>query len=150
MVYFQTKSPSLGKFWAAFERTLLVYFMIMWSIVRSIWSILWTYGNFVYFPSLWYIVSRKIWQPCLVLLWEKPTRVSHGSSLMIKQWLKIPSLCYNKLVVAGTVVFQSNVLSSKPALTQITIVFLKHYFFKNVLPNIDFIHWLHTYVHICS
>jgi hypothetical protein len=30
--------------------------------------ILWPYGNFIYFSSLWYIVSRKIWQPWLQAL----------------------------------------------------------------------------------
>jgi hypothetical protein len=35
----------------------------------AIWLIIWPFGTVVvnwytYFPSLWYIMSRKIWQPC--------------------------------------------------------------------------------------
>jgi hypothetical protein len=26
------------------------------------------YGYLVYFPPFWYVVPRKIWQPCLVML----------------------------------------------------------------------------------
>jgi hypothetical protein len=39
--------------------------------IAAIWYILWSFGNFVailYFFPFWYIVSRKIWQPCLSLL----------------------------------------------------------------------------------
>jgi hypothetical protein len=35
--------------------------------ITAIWHILWPFGNLVViwhiFPSFWYIVSRKIWQP---------------------------------------------------------------------------------------
>jgi hypothetical protein len=67
MVYFQTKSPNLGKFWRALEWEMLVYFM-------TIWNILWTFGmlhdhmvrfvfvGYIFFLS-WYHVPRKIWQP---------------------------------------------------------------------------------------
>jgi hypothetical protein len=35
----------------------------------AIWSILWSFGNLhsgtlVHFPPFWYVVARKIWQPC--------------------------------------------------------------------------------------
>jgi hypothetical protein len=37
------------------------------NILRSLGIFLWPFGNvvsiLVYFPSLWYIVPRKIWQP---------------------------------------------------------------------------------------
>jgi hypothetical protein len=39
MVYFQTKNPSMGKFWRALEWKSLVY-----SIY--IWNILWPFGTF--------------------------------------------------------------------------------------------------------
>jgi hypothetical protein len=44
---------------------MLVHFMV-------IWNILWPFGNVVvigytYFPSFWYIVSRKIWQPWVLV-----------------------------------------------------------------------------------
>jgi hypothetical protein len=64
MDFFQTKSPNLSKFWRALEWKMLVYFTVIWSILRRFGiPILWPYGNCVYFSSLWYIVSRKIWQP---------------------------------------------------------------------------------------
>jgi hypothetical protein len=36
-------------------------FMIIWNILRSFGNIVVIW--FTYFPSFWYIVSRKIWQP---------------------------------------------------------------------------------------
>jgi hypothetical protein len=35
MVCFQTKNPNYGKFWVALEWKMLVYFMIIWNILRS-------------------------------------------------------------------------------------------------------------------
>jgi hypothetical protein len=35
MVHFQTKNPNLGKFWRALEWKMLVYFMTMWTILRT-------------------------------------------------------------------------------------------------------------------
>jgi hypothetical protein len=34
MVYFQAKNTILGKFWRALERKMLVYFMVIWNILR--------------------------------------------------------------------------------------------------------------------
>jgi hypothetical protein len=51
MVYFQTKTPNLGKVWSALQR------------------FLWPFGMFcghfwcVCFFQFWYVVPRKIWQP---------------------------------------------------------------------------------------
>jgi hypothetical protein len=49
VVSFKTKNTSFGIFW------------------RTFGCILWTFGNFLeilyIFSSLWYILSRKIWQP---------------------------------------------------------------------------------------
>jgi hypothetical protein len=86
MVCFQTKNPNLGKFWKALEWKMLVYLMVIWNMLWSfgicyghleyvmvIWNILRSFGIFyghlvmlylIYFPSFWYIVSRKIWQTC--------------------------------------------------------------------------------------
>jgi hypothetical protein len=50
MVYFQTKNLNLVKFWRAFEWKMLLYFM-------PIWSILWSFGNFV---VIWYIFSPAL------------------------------------------------------------------------------------------
>jgi hypothetical protein len=68
MVYFQTKNPNLGKFWRALEWKRLVYssYFIL-KILRPLgihFMAIWSFGGiWVYFPPLWYIVSRKIWQP---------------------------------------------------------------------------------------
>jgi hypothetical protein len=69
MVYFQNNNPNFGKFRRALEWKMLVYFMSIWDILqRAIWYIygtlviLWSFG--IFFP-FWYIVWRKIWQPCL-------------------------------------------------------------------------------------
>jgi hypothetical protein len=35
MVCFQTKNPNLGKFLRALELKMLVYFMVIWNILRS-------------------------------------------------------------------------------------------------------------------
>jgi hypothetical protein len=59
MVCFQTENPNLGKFWKALEWKMLVYFMVMWNILRSFGIFC---GHLV--TSFWCIVSRKIWQPC--------------------------------------------------------------------------------------
>jgi hypothetical protein len=34
MVYFQTKNPNLGKFWRALEWKMIIYYMIIWNILR--------------------------------------------------------------------------------------------------------------------
>jgi hypothetical protein len=35
MVCFQTKNPNFGKFWMALEWKTIVYFMVIWNILRS-------------------------------------------------------------------------------------------------------------------
>jgi hypothetical protein len=35
MVFFRTNNPNLGKFWMAFEWKMMVYFMVIWNILRS-------------------------------------------------------------------------------------------------------------------
>jgi hypothetical protein len=63
MAYFQTKFPTLGKFWRDLQWKMLVYFMAIWSISRqfhgyvvAIWFILWLNGTF--FP-FWYVWTDK-------------------------------------------------------------------------------------------
>jgi hypothetical protein len=34
MVYFQTKTPNLGKFWRALEWKIQVYFKVIWNILQ--------------------------------------------------------------------------------------------------------------------
>jgi hypothetical protein len=55
MAFFQTKNPTLGKFWRALQWKMLVYFMDIWSILRP-FDIL--YGRLVYFVVIWYIFPR--------------------------------------------------------------------------------------------
>jgi hypothetical protein len=54
MVYFQTKSPNLGKFWRVLQWKMLVYFMSVWNISLP-FAIL--YGHLVHFLLIWYIFS---------------------------------------------------------------------------------------------
>jgi hypothetical protein len=61
-IYFETKNPSLGKFGRALEWKRLVYSLAIWNILRTFGYLGATYV--LYFPPFWYIVSRKIWQPC--------------------------------------------------------------------------------------
>jgi hypothetical protein len=55
MVYFQTKIPILGKFWMVLEWKVLVYFMALWSVLRTFGIF---HGHSVYFGYVWYIFSR--------------------------------------------------------------------------------------------
>jgi hypothetical protein len=50
MVYFQTKTPNLGKFWRALEWKMMVYFIVIWNILRSFGIF---YGHLVYFMAIW-------------------------------------------------------------------------------------------------
>jgi hypothetical protein len=59
MVYFQTKNPTLGKFWRALDWKMLIYFMVIWNILWRFrifyghWYILYSFGTFFRF---WYHV----------------------------------------------------------------------------------------------
>jgi hypothetical protein len=81
MAYFQTKNPNLGTFWKVLQ--CLDWWYIFGNLVyfTAIWYILWPFGlicgHLIYFVAIWYtivtlwhiypfwyVVSRKIWQPC--------------------------------------------------------------------------------------
>jgi hypothetical protein len=64
MVYFQTKNPNLGKFCRALEWEMLLYFKAMWNIFKPFGIFYGNVDNLVCFSPFWYIVPRKIWQPC--------------------------------------------------------------------------------------
>jgi hypothetical protein len=53
MLYFQTKNPNLGKFWRAFQRNMLAYFTAIGSIIKLLYIF---YISLVYFLALWYIL----------------------------------------------------------------------------------------------
>jgi hypothetical protein len=55
MAYFKTKNISLGTFWRALKKKMLVYFVAIWNIFKAIWYILSIFGNFIVF---WYIFAR--------------------------------------------------------------------------------------------
>jgi hypothetical protein len=68
MARFQTKNRNLGKLCRIWQWKVLVYFMDIWSLL---WPFDVFYGHLVNFMSIWYIfftfwyvVPRKIWQPC--------------------------------------------------------------------------------------
>jgi hypothetical protein len=62
MVYFQTKKPTLGKIWRAFERKMLLNFITIWNFIRhlvsykAVWYSLRSFGKF--FP-FWYVWTKK-------------------------------------------------------------------------------------------
>jgi hypothetical protein len=55
MVCFQTKNPNLGKFWGFLQWKIFVYFMTIWSILRTLEIF---YGHLVHFVVIWYISPR--------------------------------------------------------------------------------------------
>jgi uncharacterized Tic20 family protein len=68
MTYFQTKNSNLGKFWRVLQRNMLVHFMALWSTLMPFGI---QCGHFLpivpiyaYIFPFWYVVPRKIWQPC--------------------------------------------------------------------------------------
>jgi hypothetical protein len=52
MVYFQTKSPNLGKFWRVLYRKRLVHFTVLWSISLQFGILC---GHLVNLTVIWYI-----------------------------------------------------------------------------------------------
>jgi hypothetical protein len=36
MIYFQTKNPTLGKFWRAFDWKIFLYFLAIWNVLLTI------------------------------------------------------------------------------------------------------------------
>jgi hypothetical protein len=69
MVHFQT---DLGKSCRVLQPKLWVFFKAVWSTLRTFGTFC---GHLVYFMAIrkiffpfWYIVPRKIWQPCLTSL----------------------------------------------------------------------------------
>jgi hypothetical protein len=70
MVYFQTKNPSLGKFWRVLQwkmGTGIFYVRPVLSNFRSFGIFNGTLVCFVVFgifTPFWYILPRKIWQTC--------------------------------------------------------------------------------------
>jgi hypothetical protein len=74
MLYLQTKNRNLGKFRMVLQWKMLIYFMDILSILLP-FDIF--YGHLVYFVVIWYIFShrwyivpRKIWQPCFATVPE--------------------------------------------------------------------------------
>jgi hypothetical protein len=75
----QTENPNLGKFWRALQWKALVYLLPFGLFhgqlvnFNTIWSTSQPIGKFnghlvhfvvVWFLPFWYVVPKKIWQPC--------------------------------------------------------------------------------------
>jgi hypothetical protein len=93
MEYFQAKNPTLGKFLRA--------------TIGKVWYILflWQFGNLcsgkngIYFP-FWYIVPRKIWQPCwrhLHLFGLRSTYLHTRPQCVAKHWHWFSSFYRNRI-----------------------------------------------------
>jgi hypothetical protein len=55
MVCFQTKNPTLGKFWRVLENLSIFYDHLVYFTAT---------GNFLRHFQFWHFLPRKIWQPC--------------------------------------------------------------------------------------
>jgi hypothetical protein len=72
MVYFQTQHPNLGKFFIVLAMKVVgkfygqsVSFMYLHTAFSYIsWSFCILCGRFGIFLPFWYVLPRKIWQPC--------------------------------------------------------------------------------------
>jgi hypothetical protein len=76
IVYFQTKTPTLGKFWRALYWKMLMYFMAVWNIWLTFRIF---YDNLEHFVFLGYIFP--VWVSCTkknlaTLMTMPPTRVT--------------------------------------------------------------------------
>jgi hypothetical protein len=52
MVYFETKNPTLGKFWRALDGKMLQYLIAIWNILRTLGI---CHDLLVHFVFMWYI-----------------------------------------------------------------------------------------------
>jgi hypothetical protein len=62
MVYFQTEK---SQFYRVFQWKMFVILNVYLVDLTAIWYFLWPFGIFSQF---WYVVQRKIWQPCADVL----------------------------------------------------------------------------------
>jgi hypothetical protein len=75
MTYFQTKNPNLGKFCKGLAMEEVCKCYGHFDSFMAIWYILWPFNVYFYvclvhlFP-FWYVVKRKIWQPCIIGFWQ--------------------------------------------------------------------------------
>jgi hypothetical protein len=58
------------------KRLVYIFYCRLEYLYTAMWHILWPLGNLVaiwymYFPPFWYIVSRKIWQPRSIYVFEQ-------------------------------------------------------------------------------
>jgi hypothetical protein len=66
---FEPKIPNWVNFGGLAMENVGIFYGV-WSHFAAIWYIFCPFGifcgNVVYFPPFWYVVPRKIWQPCSV------------------------------------------------------------------------------------
>jgi hypothetical protein len=96
MVYFQTKNPSLGKFWRVLPWNELVYFRVFWDVLGSFgmfWGLLGCFGILMgTFSPFWYVLSRKIWQSCYALRVESTYDSIITVLRRVIEWKKLTAL----------------------------------------------------------
>jgi hypothetical protein len=64
---FSNQNHNLGNFWRVLQWKTCAYFWDIWSILQPFGLLYGHWVNFViiwYFSPVWYVVPRKIWQPC--------------------------------------------------------------------------------------
>jgi hypothetical protein len=80
MVNFRTKNPTLGIFWRAWEGKMLVYFIVIWNILRQFGYVLWPLGMFcgpwvLIFSFLVHLINNNlaalVWRPTILTLQVK-------------------------------------------------------------------------------
>jgi hypothetical protein len=59
LIWVNLGRPCSGRFW---------YFYVRFVYFTAKWYILWSFGTFGIFFPFWYVVPRKIWQPCVAPL----------------------------------------------------------------------------------
>jgi hypothetical protein len=92
MVYFQTKNPTLGKFWSALEWKMLVYFIFMIY-----------YGHLVYLMTIWKFMGILVYPPHFGILYHEksgnPGQQSKAESLKNSKTTEIlPFLSLQRLL----------------------------------------------------
>jgi hypothetical protein len=105
MIYFHAKNPNLGALMRALEwNTLGDYIYGHSQHLTAIWYILLPYGIFwdrlVHFPPFWYVVPRKIWQPCSKCRWQRQFR-----------HLVLGRICWRYVVAVGSTYMRRDVVT---------------------------------------
>jgi hypothetical protein len=93
----------------------LVYFTANRIFYGYIWYILWSFGIFcglfgIFFP-FWYVIERKIWQPCNDHSWHCQKRKTLAFTFLFQNSLEVFKL---QVYVRENTLFSQNVLKNSP------------------------------------